>query len=75
MEKKTSAENRLTIFLERAMEIHSTKYDYSQITEQHINNLSSNVPIKCNICEYEWSPSINYHINGNNGCPVCTAYN
>jgi hypothetical protein len=42
----------LPIFLERAKAINGEKFDYSQITEQHINNANSHVPIKCNLYKY-----------------------
>lgn len=61
----------LPIFLERAKVVHGNKYDYSQVTEAHINNgAKSKIPVKCNICEYDWNPSITTHIN-NSGCPSC----
>ncbi len=60
----------LARFLIRAVEIHGYKYDYSQITEKHIKNKYSYIPIKCNVCEYEWETMIHAHIQGAN-CPDC----
>lgn len=59
-------------FLERAKEIHGPKFDYSFISEKHINGRESKVPIKCNQCNCSWSPSINNHINRQSGCPDCS---
>ena len=52
----------LTIFLERAQLIHEDKFDYSGITENHIINASSRIPIKCKKCHYNWNPTITNHI-------------
>ena len=62
----------LNNFLKKAREIHEDIYDYSQITEQHVKSCDSRVPIKCKICQYQWSPTINIHINGKNNCPNCS---
>lgn len=56
-------------FIFDGTEIHEGKHDYSQISPDHIINNRSKVPIKCKICEYEWSPAINNYINGRTGCP------
>lgn len=61
----------LVIFLERAEATHGKNFDYSQVKEHHINGAMSCIPIKCNICQYEWQPSINNHINNKKGCPDC----
>jgi very-short-patch-repair endonuclease/formylmethanofuran dehydrogenase subunit E len=59
-------------FLKQSSIIHGDNYDYSKVSEEHINNgVMSNIPVKCNICNYEWSPTINNHINGKCGCPDC----
>ncbi len=59
-------------FLERAREIHGDKFDYSEVTEDHIKGKRSKVPLLCNTCGYRWSPVINDHINSGSGCPSCT---
>lgn len=61
----------LQIFLERSRLIHGTKYDYSKVTEDHIKGSSSRVPLICTDCDYNWSPTINDHINGRHSCPNC----
>lgn len=63
----------LPIFLERAKIVHGNKYDYSQITPGHIINKRSKVPIKCNTCHHEWTPTVGTHIDGKN-CPSCTGH-
>lgn len=59
-------------FLERAVEIHANKYDYSAITSDHIKGYRSKVPLTCNTCAYEWTPRIDDHINSKSGCPSCS---
>lgn len=58
-------------FLIRAKEIHGDKYDYSQITIEHIRGATSKVLIFCKRCNYQWSSSVNNHINAKSGCPSC----
>jgi formylmethanofuran dehydrogenase subunit E len=58
-------------FIAKGKNIHGNKYDYSQITEDHIKHQQCHVPIKCNTCKYEWSPTISRHIYGKYGCPKC----
>lgn len=59
----------LTRFLIRTNEIHGPKFDYSQVREEHIQNQNSHIPVHCNICEYDWNPSIASHLQ--HGCPNC----
>lgn len=61
----------LPLFLERAREIHGDKYDYSQITSEHIRGQKSYIPIRCIRCSYRWSPTIDGHINGRTECVNC----
>jgi hypothetical protein len=56
-------------FLQKAIAIHGNIVDYTQVKEEHIINCYSNVPLTCNI--WSWSPTIDEHINGKNGCPNC----
>ena len=49
-------------FLERSSEIHGDKYDYNAITPEHITGYRSKVPLSCNTCFNEWTPTINDHI-------------
>lgn len=58
-------------FIEKSIKIHGYGHDYSQITQIHIINCKSHVPIKCNTCQYQWSPSITSYINSKIGCPDC----
>lgn len=71
MNEKRIAKYTLAIFLDRAIDVHGAKYDYSQITEHHINGVKSKIPVRCNVCQYDWSPSISDHIYHKRGCPVC----
>ena len=48
----------------RAKEVHGNKYDYQMINSGHIQNKYSYVPLKCNQCIYQWSPSIHARIHG-----------
>lgn len=59
-------------FLIRAVEIHGSKYNYSQITSDNITNSKSRVLIICNICNYQWFCSVQSHINQKNECPGCS---
>ena len=51
--------------------MHGILYDHSQITEQHIVNRGSNIPVRCTICNHTWSPTITHHITHGTGCPRC----
>jgi len=46
------------------------KIDFSKVTEEHISNSKSKIPLICKKCNYEWSPAIGNIISGN-GCPYC----
>jgi len=59
-------------FLIRAEQIHGNKFDYSQITSDHIKGVGSHIPIVCKTCNYFWTPPINSHINNKNGCTQCS---
>ncbi len=61
----------LEFFIEKANEIHQYKFDYSLVTNEHIQGSGSRIPLKCNKCEYMWAPSIDRHINKKSGCPRC----
>ena len=57
-------------FIERAIEIHGDKYDYSQIDYKGAN---TKIRIKCHIHGiYNQTPS--KHINSKHGCPKCSGY-
>lgn len=60
-------------FLTKAEEIHGNKYDYSQITDEHIQGYQANVPVTCQKCRHHWNPRIENHITGKTGCPSCAS--
>lgn len=60
----------LVKFLYKAI-IHGNKFNYDNIKEHHIKNYKSIVPVICNKCGYEWSPSLKSHLNSKSGCPDC----
>lgn len=57
-------------FLERSIQLHGDKFDYSQIREDHIKGRNSRIPIRCKKCDYCWSPTLDCHVQGK-GCPDC----
>ena len=59
-------------FMQRAKEVHKDKYDYSKVDSIDIKGQRTYVPITCNICSYEWSSTIDNHINSQRGCPSCS---
>lgn len=56
------------IFIERARLIHGNSINYSRVTD--INGYDANIPLICNICNYNWNPSVNAILSGK-GCPSC----
>jgi formylmethanofuran dehydrogenase subunit E len=61
----------LETFIKRAKEIHGDRYDYRLITESHIENQRSRVPIICNKCCKTWDVIVDSHINAKSGCRHC----
>lgn len=59
-------------FLARAKKVHGDAYDYSTITEAHINGAYSDIPVTCKKCHHKWTPTIDGHVKGH-GCPRCKA--
>lgn len=57
--------------LRRVTEIYGDKNDYTLITPEMVQTQQSHIPIICNTCRCQWSPSINNHINNKTGCPSC----
>lgn len=57
-------------FVQRAQEVHGDKFNYEKILPEHIMGVLAHVPIICNDCGYEWSPSVSNHICGYD-CPSC----
>lgn len=64
----------LTRFLKEASEIHGDNYDYSKITSEYIQGVNGNIPIICKKCNYNWSPTIQSHINSKRKCPNCSRH-
>ncbi len=58
-------------FLGRVQEIHGGNFDYSLVTEDHIKNCYSKIPIICNTCNYQWNPCLDSVANNRCGCPDC----
>lgn len=56
--KKRINKYTLSVFLERAKEVHGDKYDYSLVREEHIKISRSKVPVICKLCNHTWSPVI-----------------
>lgn len=45
----------------------------SEVTEKHINNGKSRIPISCVECGYHWKTVIGWLVSGN-GCPECAGH-
>lgn len=58
-------------FLTKAKELNGDNFNYDAVTREHIKNSKSKVPVKCNLCNYEWTPIIANHIHIKQGCPNC----
>ena len=58
-------------FLEKVLVVHGNKFDYSNVLDNHINGIYSHIPVQCNKCFYNWTPTINDHVNCKHGCPKC----
>jgi formylmethanofuran dehydrogenase subunit E len=63
----------LLTFVKRASSIHNNRYNYSLITEDHIENSHSKIPIICNICNKISYPTIKGHIHKKSGCAHCNS--
>ena len=59
-------------FIEKAIEIHGNKYDYSKVI--YINSKTP-VIIICNVCNSEFEQIRNTHLTGNGGCKKCSKIN
>lgn len=65
----------LETFINEAQKIHSSNYDYRDITVEDINNgVNSKIPIICNCCGNKWITSIKVHINSKSKCPTCARF-
>lgn len=58
-------------FIIKAREIHGDKYNYEDIKPEHVLNCDSKIPVRCNECYYNWTPTIDNHIYSCSGCPDC----
>lgn len=58
-------------FLSKAAIVHGNKYNYSQISPEHIRGADSKLSIICNTCNYNWKVLISNHIRRTSGCPRC----
>lgn len=54
----------------RLNEVHGDKFDYSQITKEHVKNSESRIPVTCKTCYHRWEPDIHSHVRGTK-CPGC----
>lgn len=61
----------LSKLLQISHEIRGNIYDFSQITESHVMNTKSHVPIICLDCKTKWNPIISDLIYQRSGCPTC----
>lgn len=61
--KKNNKEN----FIEKAIQVHSNNYDYSDVV--YLNN-KTKIIIKCNECNQIFTQTPNNHLS-NHGCPTC----
>lgn len=55
----------------RGKRVHGDLYDYSLVTEEHINESTDKIPVICRNCTKVWYPTINNHINNRTGCNSC----
>ena len=58
-------------FMETALDIHGTIYDYSHVKEEDVKNVRSCLTINCKSCNNRWTTSLDSHINKRSGCPKC----
>ncbi len=56
------------LFVDQAISIHGTKYDYSDIN--YVND-SIHLSVKCNKHQTHFSVTVNNHLNKQSGCPYC----
>ena len=59
--------------LERAKKMKlMQKYDFGKVTETHVQNAHSKIPLMCNTCKHQWdTTSIGNLIHHGTGCPKC----
>lgn len=71
LRKKLVHKWTLSRFIRIAVSRYGGRYDYSQITEEHIKGNRSHIPIRCTICNYQSTPTIIDHIKYGSQCPNC----
>ena len=59
-------------FMVEAIITHGIKFDYSEVKEDHVKCEKSKIPITCNTCKYEFTPTISSFIKKKSGCIECT---
>ena len=57
-------------FLDKAYQVHGTKFDYSEIAKEQVQSSYSKIPIRCRTCNTVWDQSVHNHLQGY-GCPCC----
>jgi hypothetical protein len=57
-------------FIENTRIVHGNKYSYELVNPEDINGGRSMITIICLTCKYQWSTTINTHINSRN-CQKC----
>lgn len=68
-------------FLAKALLVHGNKFNYSNVSHEHIKGNIPVIRITCitcntsNTCLYNWMPIIHDHINGKHACPRCKRSN
>lgn len=58
------------LLIERSIELHGPKYDYSKVNPGQIRAKDKMIVI-CKKCNIEFYPTIDAHIRGKTGCPGC----
>lgn len=58
-------------FIQNARIIYGDRYNYDKIKPSDIHNYKSEIILICNICGYEYSQTIDKHINYPSNCPIC----
>ena len=58
--------------MEAVIRIHGHKYNYSKVIPSEITSNLCKFIVICNVCDYEWSPSLGHHISHETGCLLCS---
>ena len=57
-------------FLEQAKAVHGDRYDYSQVTDDHVATRSK-INILCPKCDVTFATHVGGHLYCGHGCPIC----